>query len=127
MLEGAIRKRVSRYQETGDPIGEDEAVALAKRIKDLHRDPSFDGCAAYLDYLAGQCLTLKEGSAVPDKYITASAQLEVPPTSMASFNLAIPAGLSRAFGSESFDWLCSRTWAAKIPIRVFHRPFRIRP
>ena len=106
MLEGAIRKQVSRYQETGDPIGESDAVALVRRIKNLYLSDTFDGHAAYLNFLAGQCLTLKEGSAMPDEYITASAQIEMPP--IVSFNLAIPAGLDRAFGSESFDWLCSR-------------------
>ena len=53
---------------------------------------------------------------MPDEYITASAQLKLSSEvseksglpSIVGFNLAIPAGLDRAFGSESFDWLCLR-------------------
>ena len=119
MLESTIRERVSLYQETDDPISEDDAVALVECIRNLYLSDTFDGHAAYLNFLAGQCLTLKEGSAIPDEYITASAQLKVPPrvssiltkfemSPIVSFNLAIPAGLDRAFGSESFEWLCSR-------------------
>ena len=53
---------------------------------------------------------------MPDAYITASTQLKLPSEvseksglpSIVSFNLAIPDGLDRAFGSESFDWLHAR-------------------
>ena len=116
ILEGAIREHESCHQETGEPISEDDAVALVERIKNLYLSDTFEARAAYIDFLAGQCLTLKEGSAMPDEYITASAQLKLPSEvseksglpSIVSFNLAIPVGLDRAFGSESFDWLCAR-------------------
>lgn len=116
MLESTIGERVSRYQETDEPISEDDAVALARRIRNLYLSDTLDGHAAYMDFLTGQCLTLKEGSTMPDEYITASAQIKLSSEvsersglpSMVGFNLAIPVGLDRAFGSESFDWLCSR-------------------
>ena len=56
-----IHEHARRYQETGEPIVEREAVELAERIKNL--TPPIDGRADYIADLAGRCLTLKEGQA----------------------------------------------------------------
>ena len=113
------RRGVENTIREHESISEDDAVVLARHIKDLYLRHPFDGRADYIASLAGQCLTLKEGSTMPDECITASAQLKVPPRvsfilaklempPIVSFNLAIPAGLDRAFGVQSFTWLWSR-------------------
>lgn len=115
-IEIAICERESLDQETGESISEDDAVALATRIKNLHLSLSFDGPADYVVFLAGQCLKLKEGKSVGD-VCTAFASLERanPPPSFPEWRgtwqtikLAVPAGLTSAFGVQSSVWLGSR-------------------
>ena len=67
-LEAKIREHERRCQETGKPIAEHEAVALVERIKSL--TPHFDGCADYIAFLAGECLTLQEGQAAGEVFVT---------------------------------------------------------
>ena len=45
-IENAVRECKSLHQETGESISDDDAAALAKRIKRLHLSHSFDGKAA---------------------------------------------------------------------------------
>lgn len=65
-LAAKIHEHARRYQETGKPIVEREAVALAERIKNL--TPHFDGRADNIAFLAGQCLTLQEGQAAGEVF-----------------------------------------------------------
>ena len=87
-LDAAILKHERRYKEKGKDgvITCKDAVALAERIRDLHLPEGFDGHSDYIAFLAGRCLTLKEGRATGKVY-TAIASLEV------WWHLAIPAEL----------------------------------
>ena len=131
-IEIIIRRFESHHQETGEPISKDDAVALAKCIKDLHLCHPFDGRAHYIAVLAGKCLTLKEGQAAGEVF-TAMVMLKAknPPPAFPErrgpaleriINLAVPAELfpniavpaepcpeRAAFGVESFSWLQSRS------------------
>ena len=116
-IENAIREHESLYQATGESISEDDAVALARRIRNLHLSHSFDGHADYVSFLVGQCLKLKEGQAAGEVY-TAIAKLEVknPPPAFPEWGgtwrtikLAVPAELNAAFGVQSFAWLRYRS------------------
>ena len=109
-----------REHESLNPISEDDAVALAKRIKDLHPHYPFDGSDHYIaDFLAGQCLKLKEGQTAGEVF-TATVMLKAknPPPALPEWRgptlkriitLAVPAELNAAFGVESFSWLQSRS------------------
>ena len=124
VLESTIRERVSRYQKTDDPISQADAVALARCIRNLYLSDTFDGHAAYLDFLAGQCLKLKEGQTVGEVF-TATVMLKAknPPPALPEWrgptlrriiNLAVPAELDikpAAFGAEGegFSWLSRRS------------------
>ena len=65
-LAAKLHEHARRYQETGKPIVEREAVALAERIKNL--TPHFDGRADNIAFLAGVCLTLQEGQAAGEVF-----------------------------------------------------------
>ena len=116
-IEIEIRRYERRYKETGESIAFDDAVELAKRIEDLHLLQSFDARADYIAFLAGRCLTLKEGQAAGEVY-TVIARLEA--TWPAQYRgrwldvtLAFPAALQAAgpdatFGVQTFQWLRSR-------------------
>ena len=89
-----------------------EAVALAERIRDLYLPEGFDGHSDYIAFLAGRCLTLKEGRATGKVY-TAFASLEVVNISECRgrwwpVHLAIPAELRVAFGVQTSAWLRRR-------------------
>ena len=43
-----IENTIGHYQETDESISEDDAVALTKRIRDLHLRYPFDGHAYYI-------------------------------------------------------------------------------
>ena len=120
-LDAAILKHERRYKEKGKDgvITCKEAVALAVRIKDLLLPEGFDGRPDYIAFLAGRCLTLKEGRRATGKVYTAIASLEVVNISQWRgawwpVNLAIPAELRVAgpdappFGVQTPDWLCRR-------------------
>ena len=116
-IENAIREHESLYQATGESIREDDAVALATRIRNLHLSHSFDGHADYVAFLTGQCLKLKEGQAAGE-VCTAIAKLEVktPPPAFPEWRgtwrtikLAVPAELNAAFGAQSHAWLGYRS------------------
>lgn len=125
-IENAIREHESLYQATDESIRADNAVALATRIRNLHLSHSFDGHADYIDFLAGQCLKLKEGQAAGE-VCTAVARLEVanPPPAFPEWcgwltiKLAVPAKLNAAFGIRSFIWLRYRS-------EDFTRDFQLR-
>ena len=117
-LDVEIWKHERRYKEKGKAIAYKEAVALAVRIKDLILPEGFDGRPDYIAFLAGRCLTLKEGRATGKVY-TAFARLEVVNISQWrgawwTVNLAIPAELRVAgpdappLGVQTPDWLCRR-------------------
>ena len=116
------RDRIEIETRKRDGITKDDAVALAKRIKDLYASNSFDGRDGYVAFLAGQCLKLKEGQPA-DKAFTATAMLKAknPPPAFPEWRgpqlkqiikLAVPAELhvkSGAFGAEGFSWLSCRS------------------
>lgn len=116
-IENELLEHERRYQETGEPIASDDAVALARRIKELHANHSFTGRDDYVAYLAGQCLKLKEGRAEGDVY-AALARLEAkdPPAGFPrwfTFKLAIPVeiqagGVDLSFGVQTSAWLGCR-------------------
>ena len=116
-IEIEIRGYERRYQETREPIAEREAGALAKRIKNLRLYQSFDGREDFIKFLAGKCLTLKEGQAAGEVYAVV-ARLEavnIPQWcgKWWSVTLAIPAELQVAgpdptFGVQTFQWLRQR-------------------
>ena len=114
-----IENTIGHYQETDESISEDDAVALTKRIRDLHLRYPFDGHAYYIAFLTGQCLKLKEGQTAGEVF-TAMVMLKAKnpppafpewrgPTLKRIINLAVPAELNAAFGMESFSWLQSRS------------------
>ena len=72
-LAAEIHEHARRYQETGKPIAEREAVALVERIKSL--SPHFDGRPDNIAFLAGRCLALQEGQAAGEVF-TMSVQWE---------------------------------------------------
>ena len=129
-IEIEIRRYERRYQETREPIARDDADRLAKRIKNLRLPQPFDGRDDYIAFLAGQCLTLKEGKAAGEVY-TATARLEATgPADRAGqwldVTLAIPAALQVAgpnatLGVQTVQWLYKRceTLARKLAIRGF--------
>ena len=119
-LDVEIWKHERRYKEKGKDgvIDYKEAVALAERIRDLYLFEGFGARPDYIAFLAGRCLTLKEGRATGNVY-TAIARLEVVniPEWRGRWwpvNLAIPAELRVAgpdappFGVQTPDWLCRR-------------------
>ena len=119
-LDVEIWKHERRYKEKGKDgvIDYKEAVALAVRIKDLLLPEGFDGRSDRIAFLAGRCLTLKEGRATGKVY-TAIARLEVVNISQWrgawwTVNLAIPAELRVAgpdappLGVQTPDWLSRR-------------------
>ena len=119
-LDAAILKHERRYKEKGKDgvITCKEAVALAVRIKDLLLPEGFDGRPDYIAFLAGRCLTLKEGRATGKVY-TVIASLEVVNIpewrgGLWHVHLAIPAELRVAgpdappFGVQTPDWLSRR-------------------
>ena len=113
--ESAGHKRLFNEKGKSYKIAYKAAVALAVRIKDLRLLEGFDGRADYIAFLAGKCLTLKEGRATGKVY-TAIARLEVVniPAWRGRWwtvNLAIPAELRVAgpdappFGVQTPDRL----------------------
>ena len=118
-IEIEIRRYERRYQETREEIAKDDAVALAKRIKNLHLPPAIGAREDFIKFHAGRCLTLKEGQAADEVY-AADARLEVvnpyvPEWRGAQWNvtLAIPAelqshGPDATFGVQTFQWLDKR-------------------
>ena len=115
-LDAAIWEHERLYKEEDEVIAYKEAVALAVRIRDLHLPEGFDGQSDYIAFLAGRCLTLKEGRATGKVY-TAIARLEVVNISECRgawwpgrpLYLAIPAKLRDApFGVQTPDWLFRR-------------------
>ena len=65
-LAAKLHEHARRYQETGEPIAFDDAVALAERIKSL--PPHIDGRGDCVAFLAGRCLTLQEGQAAGEVF-----------------------------------------------------------
>ena len=119
-LDAAIAEHEQQFKEKGEDeaITDKAAVALAVRIKDLRLSEDFDGRHDYIAFLAGRCLTLKEGRATGKVY-TAIARLEVVNISQWrgawwTVNLAIPAELRVAgpdappLGVQTPDWLSRR-------------------
>ena len=120
-IEIEIRRYEREYQETGNAtIAFDDAVALARRIKNLRLLQSFGGCPDRIAFLAGQCLTLKtlkEGQASGTVY-TAHGSLEATWPAQwrgawRAVTLAIPAALRDAgpdatFGAQTGQWLYER-------------------
>ena len=108
-----IEIEIRRYQETGKSITWDDAVELAKRIKNLHLCQSFGGREDFIKFRAGRCLTLKEGQAA-GLFRTGSASLEAkrPPERAGrrrTVHLAIPAelqveGPDPTFGAQTVQW-----------------------
>ena len=125
-IEIEIRRYERRYKETGEStIAFGDAVALARRSKNLLLTHPFDGRADYIAFLAGQCLTLKEGQAAGGVY-TATARLADWAGQWQDVTLAIPAALqvagpNAALGVQTFQWLCSRCepLTRVLAIRVF--------
>lgn len=130
-IEIEIRRYERRYQETGKAtIAFGDAVALAERTKDLRLFPTFSGREDYIAFLAGQCLTLKEGQAAGEVY-AALTRLEVVNIPQwrgrwLDVTLAIPAELRLAgpdatFGAQTFQWLRERCepLARELAIRGF--------
>lgn len=129
-IEVEIRRYERRCQETGEPIAEREAGALANRIKNLRLFQPFDGRKDFIKFRAGRCLTLKEGQAA-GLFRTATASLEAkrPPAWAGrrwTVTLAIPAelqveGPDAAFGVQTFQWLRERceTLVREIATRGF--------
>ena len=120
-LDVEIWKHERRYKEKGKDgvIAYKEAVALAVRIRDLYLSEDFNGLPDYIAFLAGRCLTLKEGRRATGKVYTAIARLEVVNISQWrgawwTVNLAIPAELRVAgpdappLGVQTPDWLSRR-------------------
>ena len=113
-LDAAIAKHERLFKEKGkdEAIDYKAAVALAVRIKDLRLSEGSVGRPDYIAFLAGRCLTLKEGRA-PGSVYTAIASLEVVniPECRGRWwpvHLAIPAELRVAFGVQTPDWLRRR-------------------
>ena len=112
-LDAEIWKHERQYKEKDEAIDYKAAVALAVRIKDLRLSEGSAGCADYIAFLAGKCLTLKEGRATGKVY-TAFASLEVVNIPecrgrLWHVHLAIPAELRDApFGVQTPDWLSRR-------------------
>ena len=118
-IEIEIRRYERRYQETGEPIAEREAGALANRIKNLRLFQPFDGRKDFIKFRAGRCLTLKEGQAAGEVY-AAPARLELEVVNIPQWrgawwtvHLAIPAEIQRAgpdatFGAQTVQWLDER-------------------
>ena len=125
-LAAKLDEHARRYQKTGKPIVEREAVALAERIKSLTLH--FDGRDDYIAFLAGRCLTLKEGQASGEVFrvsvvwmageLTREAAREWEATEAAlkaagwwrTVILAVPvelrfSGPDSAFGVQSASWL----------------------
>ena len=118
-VEFEVRRYERRYQETREEIAHDDALALARRIRNLHRHQSFDGRGDYIAFLAGQCLELREAREVAGEVYAACARLEVkrPPEWAGAWRqvtLAVPAGIrvhgpDATFGTHTFAWLCYRS------------------
>ena len=121
-LDAAILKHERRFKEKGKDgaIAYKEAVALAERIRDLRLSEDFDERADYIAFLAGRCLTLKEGRRATGNVYTAIARLEVVniPECRGRWwpvHLAIPAELrvdgpdAPPFGVQTPDWLFRRS------------------
>ena len=117
-IEIEIRRYEREYQETGNAtIAFDDAVALAERIKSLYLSLTFVARADYIAFLAGRCLTLKEGQASGTVY-AALARLEVVNIpqwrgAWRDVTLAIPAelrlvGPDATFGAQTVQWLRER-------------------
>jgi len=111
-IKNIISKNESHFQETKKPIGKNNAKILVVRVKDLHKSIPFEAHADYVVFLAGQCLTLKEGKSVGEVY-TAFVGLQIanpPPAFPArrgkwrNIKLAVPAGLINVFGTQSYTW-----------------------
>ena len=129
-IEIEIRRYERRYQETGESFTWDDAVALARRIMGLYLSPTFDGREDFIKFLAGKCLTLKEGQAAGEVYAVV-ARLEavnIPQWrgNRWSVTLAIPAELQVAvpdptFGVQTFRWLrqCCESLVRELAIRGF--------
>ena len=125
-----IEVEIRRYQETGEPIAEREAVALANRIKNLRLLQPFDGREDFIKFRAGRCLTLKEGQAA-GLFRTGSASLEAkrPPAwagRWLAVHLAVPAelqveGPNATFGAQTVQWRNERceTLVREIATRGF--------
>ena len=129
-IEVEIRRYERQSQETGEPIAEREAGALANRIKNLRLLQPFDGREDFIKFRAGRCLTLKEGQAAGlCRTATASLEAKRPPAWAGSWlpvTLAIPAelqveGPDATFGAQTFQWLRERceTLVREIAIRGF--------
>lgn len=107
------RNAIEKIIREGDPISGNDAVALVGRIRNLYLSDAFDGHAAYLDLLAGECLRLKEGQTAGEVF-TVMAMLKANPESREPvlrqiINIAVPAELKIAFGVESAQWLYDRS------------------
>lgn len=117
VIEKIIRTHEPPSGGACNPLGFNDAITLAKRIRALHLlSHPFDGRDDYRAFLTGRCLALKETAEVhssePEvEYITAAAKLESTHREHPRWRigtLAIPAELELAFGVQSFPWLSSR-------------------
>ena len=116
-IEVTICERESVFRTKGGTISEEDAKALATRIRELHLSRAFDGSEDNRAFLIGRCLKLKEGNPAGDVF-TAFASLEAadPPPAFSKWRggwfpikLAVPAELNGAFGVQSSAWLYHRS------------------
>ena len=120
-LDAAIAEHEQQFKEKGEDeaITDKAAVALAVRIKDLRLSEDFDGRHDYIAFLAGRCLTLKEGRATGNVYTAFASLVDVVNISQRRgarwpVHLAIPAELRVAgpdappLGVQTPHWLFRR-------------------
>ena len=101
------------YQETGEPIAEDDARELAMRVKALCLDEGFSGPDDWRAFLTGQCLTLRlaDGPVHGGEFASANVMLIPPHPERLGWRkgiLAFPAELASAFEVQTYAWLKMR-------------------
>lgn len=111
-----IRKSKSHSKEMQESVS-DDAKMLVVRVKNLHMSMPFEEHADYVAFLAGECLTLKEGKSVGDVCtVFVGLQIANPPPALLEWRgewrnikLAVPAGLINVFGTQSHTWCSYRS------------------
>ena len=113
------RNAIENTIRAGESVGENEAVALVGRIRNLYLSDSFDWHAYLPTFLAGRCLKLKEGQTAGEVFtVMAMLKAKNPPPAIhewrgpmlrQTINIAVPAELKIAFGVESAQWLYDRS------------------
>ncbi len=116
-IDETIRENESRFLETGKIIDEDKAKMLAKWIKNLNLNSSFDKRADHIVCIAGQCLELKEGKPVGDVYTACVWMVVIDPSPTCPelrglelcLELVVSVELTHAFGPRRMKWLNGRS------------------